>query len=857
MNENQNIDENSKEEKYKKRILIMWGIFITGVLSVITLFVILSFTDLPTFEELEDPRSDEATQVFADDGSILGRFYVENRVAVSYADLSPYLVDALVSTEDERYIDHSGIDFKAFGRAMVKTAMLGDKSAGGASTITQQLAKLLFTVKSSDNIVKRIFQKLKEWIIAVRLERQYTKEEIMTMYLNKFNFINGAYGIKAASEIYFGKPPSDLNLQESATLVGMLKNPSLYNPVRFGERTKKRREVVMFQMKKNNVISQVEYDSLRVLPLEMNSFKRVSHDEGLATYFRIELAKDVKKILKRKEKRRSDGSSYDIYRDGLKIYTSIDPSIQKIAEESVKEHLRDLQGKFNKHWEGKDPWEYEDWEMTDSYKSIRKSSLQRLVNQSERAQKIRLSMTQGVRDTLSNLVDFKIRDADINRILKHEETGNYFAELRKKDYIGEKLEKIYRNILKKSEWKKLKNQWKKAEKEIEKQFDTEVPMTVYAYNEAGVVDTTMTPLDSLKYIRNFLQAGVLAVDPITGYVRAWVGGADHKQFKYDHVRINRQVGSTFKPLVYATAIAQQGMSPCMQVTDNPYTIHVGESNFDLIKDWTPLNSSGKYSREPYSLFRALQESKNSISVYIMKQLGDVKPVVDLAVNMGISEKKIPKMPSICLGTADLSVMEMTGAYATFANNGTYNKPIFIKRIEDKNGRLIYSEDENRVKRDALSPQANYVMVEMLKKTTHNGKPGFRKVKSEFGGKTGTTNNHVDGWFMGITPNLVVGTWVGGEDNWVRFRTLKLGQGGRMARPIFSKILNGIEQDSTINFDTNNKFAIPTGDIGIEVDCDLYQQNFSSESDSDDDLDDILFGPDADSTETEEDPDDFF
>jgi len=816
--------------KYKRVIGVLWMLVALGVIGIAVLFYAVSKGDLPSFEELENPKYDYATQVFADDRSVLGKYYVENRVPVDYDELSPNLVKALIATEDERYYDHSGIDFEALARAVTKRVFLGNTSAGGASTISQQLAKLLFTEKPGSGFA-RVKQKLQEWVIAVRLERKYTKEEIMAMYLNKFNFINGAYGIKAASEIYFGKHPSELQPEEAAMLVGMLKNPSRYNPRRFKENTKKRREVVLKQMQKNGYINQVQYDTLRVKAMDMTKFNRSTHADGLAPYFRMELRKELKRILATETERNTDGEPFDIYRDGLKIYTTIDPKVQAHAEASMLEHMKELQATFDSRWKNEDPWTYREpanealneLGTSDEEMEARAYRLDYLIFESERARDLRRNILNDPIKSYEDMLDgFTLRDVDIRRMLEEEENKGYLRKLEKRNMIGDALNDKYQKFMKSDSWKELKKLWKNYKDEVKTSFEKEVEMTVFTYeNQALEKDTVMTPLDSIKYHRNFLQTGMLAVDPISGYIKAWVGGINHKYFQYDHVTSDRQTGSTFKPFVYATAIQQQGFSPCYEVDDIAYTIHKGEANFGLQQDWSPQNAGKEFSGDRFSLFKGLMWSKNTVSVYLMKQLGDVAPVRDLVSNLGISIDKIPPVPSICLGAADLSVYDMTGAYTAFANNGIYNKPMFIKRIEDKYGKVIY--EGIREDKPALDSRTNYVMIEMLRSVMRQGLRGFGGIKSDMGGKTGTTNDYVDGWFMGLTPNLVVGTWVGGEERWIRFRSLSYGIGAKMARPMFAKFMRRMENDEEVDFDVERRFVTPPGDLGIELDCEVYQR----------------------------------
>lgn len=809
----------------------MWRLLFAGIVGVILLFVALSFTELPSVAELENPKSEQASVILASDQTELGRYYTENRVPVDFNQLSPNLVNALIATEDERYYQHSGIDFKALGRAAVKTGLLGQRSAGGASTITQQLAKLLFTGKKANSFSKRIFQKLKEWIIAVRLERRYTKQEIIAMYLNKFNFINGAYGIKAASEIYFNKPQDSLNIQESAMLVGMLKNPSLYNPLKRTELVQKRREVVLKQMQKNGLVSQTTYDSLRVLPLGLN-YTRQTHIDGLAPYFRMELAKHVKEILNKPENYKSDGTAYNIYQDGLKIYTTIDPLLQQLAEETMIEHMQGVQKTFWNRWKyqkPRDPWTYRSGSDLDIPLDLREQSLNRLIRLSDRYQNMRENLLGEVIQELEKEVagmQFSEDDREIERMMEEARKSGHIARLVRGEIISSSRAAKYRQVMNSGNFKRLQDNWNRLQKEIDEAFNTPVEMKIFAYpnniaadkNPKGLEkDTTMTPLDSIKYHRMILQTGIMAVEPGTGYVRVWVGGVNHKYFQYDHVRINRQVGSTFKPFVYATAIAEMRFSPCHQVYDMPYTIMPGEGNFNLGEEWTPSNSDGTYTYQPITLKQGLAQSKNTVSVFLMKELRDANLVRDYIDKMGIDKNRVPPAPSICLGSTDLSVLEMSGAYTTFVNNGVYNRPIFVTRIEDKNGRTIF--EDHPIGDTALPPDVNYVMLEMLR---HAGSGAMWGVESQVGGKTGTTNDYVDGWFMGVTPNLVVGTWVGGEDRWIRFLSIDVGQGAYMAKPFFRMFVKKLENTPEANFDKEAQFYRPPGQIDIELDCSKYE-----------------------------------
>ncbi|MCB0517505.1 MAG: transglycosylase domain-containing protein [Lewinellaceae bacterium] len=812
---------NERMVLYQYIVRWMWRLLLFGILATILTFFLLSFSDLPDTEELENPKSEEASQVFAADGNVLGRYFIENRVPVDFDELSPYIEQALVSTEDERYYSHSGIDFRALGRVFFKTILMADRSSGGASTITQQLAKLLFTGPKGSGLT-RVVQKLKEWIIAVQLERKYTKEEIIAMYLNKFDFLYDSYGIKAASETYFAKSQDSLNVQEAAMLVGMLNNPSLFNPKRKMALAEQRRSIVLNQMRKNGILTETAYDSLKVLPIDISNFKRKTHTQGLAQYFRSELAKELMyRILPSDDARKkSDGTPFNIYKDGLRIYTTIDPVMQQYAEEAVAEHMAAVQQRFWNLWNKRmkiSPWDYKNNDTTPEELAYRKRKINQMVRSSERYATMRDQFMGTVENDLENEVEgLRLSDANISWMIKEEFPKDIDASERAR----------YRRAMQKEQWNKVKKQWLAFQKEVEKVFNEPVQMKVFDYNDTMEKDTVMTPLDSLKYHHLIMQIGSLAIDPKTGYVKAWIGGVNHKYFALDHTRTNRQVGSTFKPFIYATAIAQQGISPCFEVLDVPRTIFAGSDNFHLIKDWTPQNSTGRYSYQSMQLRSALKKSVNSVSVFLMQQLGSVQPVIDLLGNMGVDTKKIPEQPSICLGAADMTVMDMTGAYTTFANNGYYSRPIYITRIEDKNGRTIYVQEDQE--RQALQEEPNYVMVEMLKYAS-----GGMGLKSEVGGKTGTTNDYVDGWFMGITPSLVVGTWVGGEDRWVRFLSLAEGQGSRMAKPFCKAFLKKVENDPKADYQANARFVKPGGDLSIGLDCSQYNQRDTDDDEASD------------------------
>ncbi|WP_104421700.1 transglycosylase domain-containing protein [Neolewinella xylanilytica] len=801
-------------------LIAFWALVLLVPVGIFVLFFSLSFTDLPSVTELENPKNNEASPVLASDGTVLGRFFVENRVMVNFDDLGPHLEAALVSTEDERYYRHSGIDWQSLPRVAIKTALLGQESAGGGSTITQQLAKLLFTEQVSANLFERGFQKLKEWIIAVRLERKYTKEEIIAMYLNRYDFINGAQGIRAAAENYFdGKRPNDLTVEESAMLVGMLKNASLYNPLRFPERTEQRRNQVLQQMVRNHRITQTEYDSLAQLPLGVK-FTRQRHDDGLAPYFRMILAEEAKRILQQDTYRKPDGQAYDLYRDGLTFYTTIDPRMQQHAEEQARLHMKQLQDQFFTHWDGMDPWTYTNPNSETEVRVERRlESLRNAIRQSDRYQAYRRDILVPVIRRIIEKVDFRfsLNDREIQRMIEEQERGGVITDAVNRNLISEDFAAQHREVMDLPEFAELRAAWTKLQETVETEFNKETEMRVFTYdNEAMETDTTMTPLDSIRYHKMILQIGSMSVEPHTGFVRTWVGGSNFKWFQYDHVTSKRQVGSTFKPFIYAASIDLRGITPCLRVIDQPVTIGPGDGNFGLNDPWTPRNSSGSYSYEDYTLYQGLKNSVNTISAYLMKELASTEPVRNMVANMGIPKSQIPAAPSIALGSVDLTVQQLTGAYTTFGNNGVFIRPVYLTKIEDRTGRVIYEylPEES----PAISPQANYVMVNMLGRASVGN---LRGVEGPVGGKTGTTNDQTDGWFMGLTPELIVGTWVGGDERWIRFRSLGLGAGSNMAKPFFRRFVSTAQADESIGWDTQADWVRPSGELGIEMNCDAY------------------------------------
>lgn len=773
------------------------------------MFFIISKTLLPDTEELENPRYEIASEFISTDNQVFGKVFKYNREWLNFNDINPNLVQALVATEDERYFSHTGIDFYGTGRAIT---FMGRK--GGASTITQQLAKLFFTQRSS-SFVKRVWQKLKEWVIAIEFEKRYTKEEILAMYLNKSDFLYDAVGIGAASKTYFGKDQKDLAVEEAAVLIGMLKNPRVYNPKINPVNSQNRKNVVLKQMVRNGFLSDEEYLNKRIKTINMDNFKREVHYDGLAPYFRAELVKWLKTTLDEEQHRKPDGSKYNLYVDGLKIYTTIDTRIQRYAEKSMYDHMSKLQDRYFEVWKGKDFLTYN----ADKTKSeSRKRQVINMMKDSDRYKQIKAKfMTQIFSDIANNFEGYNLSDTDIFRMFEEKENKGHLKKQLKSKTITDMQYERYVAIMESENWPILQSQWNKMQKAVNTSFNTKTKMRVFAYNEFGEKVVEMTPMDSIKYHLQHIQIGSVAVDPKTGNILAWVGGIGHKYFQYDHVNSNRQVGSTFKPFIYSTAIIENAMSPCHKVNDVQQCIQANDPNFHLASTWCPSNSDNKFSGQALTLRQALKESKNSISVFLMKEIGNVQSIKNLVGNLGIDKEKIPNYPSICLGTPELSAMDMAGAYTAFANDGIVTKPVFVTKIEDKNGRVIYSAVPEQKR--AINSMYNYVIVDMLKYVAQPIAKYF--TKTEVAGKTGTTNDYKDGWFVGFTPELVIATWVGGDQEFIKFNSLTDGQGAVMARPFFVNLLTKIENDNLLGMGKESVFMRPEGDM-IEIDCSKYE-----------------------------------
>jgi penicillin-binding protein 1A len=828
--QDQIVDKSTKNKKWLKIAKFsMWTLAIALVFSMFFLFYSISNGDLPTFKQLENPEYDLASVIYDANKVPFGKYFVENRETIKFEELSPKVLDALISTEDERFFEHSGVDVMALFRVAVKTVLLQQESQGGGSTISQQLAKLLFDRPSTRGMgkIKRslvlVETKLKEWITAIKIEQRYTKEEIIEMYLNKFEFINGAHGIEAAAQTYFSKNQKDLATDEAAVLVGMLQNPSLYNPRRFPKKAEERRNTVLYQMYKSNKITSAERDSLSKKEIIMDQFERKTQSEGPAPYFRSELTKWLKVLFEEKDILKPDGTDYNIYTDGLKIFTTIDLSYQRNAEEALQEHMKWNQERYWRAWKRKDPWKYD----ADEFQlKIRAEVLEKRIKASDRYQSMRKKyLGEIIEKVRTKEAEMPLNDPAIKSLVKIDNGKSRFSTEIKSGYLKEKFQKNYESFIKTNDWNQLKANWEKLVPHFDSEFEKKVKMKVFDY-ENGEVDTLMTPIDSVRFHNQHLQGSLLSVDPSSGYIKAWVGGINHKYFKYDHVNSRRAVGSTIKPFVYTTAISLMGFSPCQTFDDIQYTIAPGDASFNLLDEWSPANANGEFTGNKYNLYHGLLYSKNSITVRLVKEMGNVKVVKELLRNVGIDTEKeigngqiaVPELPSISLGAVDLTLFDMVGAYTTFANNGTYTEPIFITRIEDKNGRIIYTGVPKR--QSAINPLHNSIMVDMLQNNV-GGRYGMG-LKSKVGGKTGTTNDYSDGWFMGITPDLVTGIWTGGDDKWIRFLTLNDGQGYVMARPIFEKYMRKLEADTTAVFNTEAEFALPPAGFFNLIDCEKYK-----------------------------------
>lgn len=745
-----------KKSKIFKAVVAMWAVFILAIISFVLFIYSISinlngwYGELPGLKSLENPKSDLSSILYFADNKEMGKYYRFNRSQVTFDELSPNVVNALIATEDIRFTEHSGIDLRGLGRVFFKSILMFDKSAGGGSTISQQLAKILFRTRSDLSngslndvpILGLVIAKMKEWIVAVELERSYTKKEIIAMYLNTFEFGSNAFGIKTASKTFFNTTPDQLTIPEAAVLVGLCKNPNLYSPVYQPENAFQRRNTVLNQMRKYGYIDDVAYDSISSNPIELD-YDVENHNDGLATYFRGVILWDLLAWSK--------ANGYDLYEDGLRIYTTIDSRMQKYAEEAVEEHMKFQQELFDEHWEGKAPW---------------------------------------------------------------------------RDESGREIKDFVKNEAKKTQaYKYWKDEFGDDEEKIFKKLNEPRPMKVFSWD--GEIDTVLSTMDSIRYFKQFLHAGFMAMNPNNGHIKAWVGGINYKYFKYDHVKQGRrQPGSTFKPLVYAAAI-DNGYSPCYQIEDVPVTFEVPGDP----PTWTPSNSDGKFSGETMTLRQAMARSLNSGTAYVMKKIGP-QTVVNYAQRLGI-ESPLAAVPSLCLGTSDVSIYELIGAYSTFVNEGFYTKPFYIERIEDKNGKVLKQFVPKTG--EALSSETAYAMLHMLKGSTEIeggtalGLDRELREENEIGAKTGTTQNYSDGWFVGVTKDLAAGAWVGGDDRSIHFRNIGLGQGARMAMPIWEKFMKKVYADEELAV-SKGEFKKPSN-LSIELDCEQYMMQQNNVTDS--------------------------
>lgn len=727
------------EEDVRRYNGIFWKILI-GIVLLAVLFLVSVriglFGKLPSFKDLENPKSNLASEIITDDNKVLGTYFVHNRSNVKYSELAPSLVHALVSIEDKRFYEHSGIDYSRTISTILLT-LAGDKQGG--STITQQLALNLFSEKRERNSLKRIMQKFQEWITAVRLERNYTKEEIVMMYFNTVDF--GAYntfGIKSAARTFFNTTPDQLTPAQSALLVGMLKGPGIYSPVRYPENAINRRNLVLKSMRDQNFITSEEYETYREEPLGLK-LTITHYGEGLAPYFRAVLKEEIKKEFQRLAITKPDGTPYDLDRDGLKVYTPINYTMQQYAEEAQKEWMKRLQGEFDKQWSQRDAFTGEN----------------------------------------AKLLDIGMKRSDRYRVLK---ADGY------------------------------------SESEIREEFDKKVPMELFTWE--GNVDTTMTPMDSVRYMKLFLRNSMMAMEPHTGYIRAWVGGIDFEHFKYDQVkRGTRQVGSLAKPFVYAYAI-DNGYGPCVSIPNHSRTYG---------GTWTPRGSV--QGGDPITLKNAIKYSQNYATAYLINEIGAAN-VADLNKRMGVTSN-IPSNLSIALGSYDASLYDMVGAYSAFVNQGTWVEPIMILRVEDKNGALIYEKAPKVLK--ALNSETAYAMVDMLKGVVDGGTgsrlrwdPNFGGLKNPIGGKTGTTNRNSDAWFIGITPELVAGVWTGAEDRGISFSSMRYGQGAAAAMPVFGLFMRKVFADKDLNYSQEDFPEPPGGITRFEMDCANFSQFYGND-----------------------------
>ncbi|CAG5085566.1 transglycosylase domain-containing protein [Parvicella tangerina] len=842
-------EEKAKQPKRKLKKWVQWTIVVLVWIACFSPYLGIrgaliwaeSDGDLPGFDELENPKSNLASVVYSEDGKELGKYFIENRTNAYYNELSPYLINALIATEDERFHQHSGVDMRATGR-VIKGVVTGDNKGGG-STITQQLAKMLFPRKQMTKI-ELVKRKFKEWIIATRLEKNYTKEEIIAMYFNKFDFLNNAVGINSAAMVYFGKKPIDLELHEAAMLVGMAKNPSLFNPLRDPDTTLHRREVVLAQMEKNNFITKAQYDSIRIMPLGLN-YTKVDHQAGLAPYFRESLREEVSNLLDEKNPdgsykiAKSDGSPYSIYSDGLKIYTTIDSKMQEYAEWAVQEHLKhELQEDFfnnNQKWKNP-PF------SNDLNQGQIDTIMLTAMHQSQMYKKFTGQVCAYCERPSKWITKVQLDPNDADNVIKDLSEGEHPTHFHC-EYCHH-------------------NEPIRTQDKINEIFNTPKPMKIFDWqSENYEKDTIMTPMDSIRYHKEILRAAMVSMNPHNGHIKAWVGGPNFHYFQYDMVmKGRRQVGSTFKPFIYATALEDGAITPCTMVPDIQHCVEVPYNKYRN-KMWCPGNAGANYSGEMTPIPFALAASMNNITAYVIGLQSSDNASAEGALPyrvwkrvgaLGIDTSQFEPVPAMALGVFDLNVYEMVGGMCAFVNEGIYIEPTFINRIEDANGNVIY-EPHQRIQ-EVWSKETAYTMLSMMKNVTSgiyhptakrsNGKPllggtairirgkqtesrPYAGLKMPIAGKTGTTQNQSDGWFMGLTPDLVTGVWVGAEDRSVRFRSLQLGMGTNMALPIWAYYMHKVYEDSTLVI-SQEDFPKPASIIKDPLDCSVVNMSNSGD-----------------------------
>lgn len=747
----------------------MWFFFFLGLVAPTLIIVSIQenwgelYGELPKLKTLENPKSELASELYSADGVLLGKYFRENRSSINYEDISPNMINALKATEDIRFDEHSGIDLISLLR--VAQGVITMDLQGGGSTISQQLAKNLFRTRTKINrgklsgvpILGKVIVKLKEWVVSVRIERAYTKTEIITMYLNTVDFGSNAFGIKVAANTFFGVSPDHLNVQQAAILVGLLKAPTYYSPIANPKNAARRRNTVLGQMKRYNYLSNLEYDSLKVLPIDVSDYNVEGHNTGVATYFRAEVKKELLRWCKKE--------GFDLFADGLKIYTTIDSRMQRYAETALRTHMKGQQKTFFEHWKGENPWVIKE---NKKFKEL-KGFLKQVIKRTEHYRVLKLR--------------YKSDSVAIDSILS----------------IPHKM----------------------------KVFSWETPT-----NEK---DTVLNAYDSLGYYKHFLQSGMMSMNPRTGHIKAWVGGINHKYFKYDHVRQGiRQPGSTFKPLVYATAIEELKMHPCYQVLDVASPYKQVDGSF-----WVPKNS-GSYTGQYYTLRQAMARSINTIAAYVISEVSPAQVVKKAKEKMGFTSNILP-VSSLALGSSEVSVYELVGAYGSFVNKGIWIKPTFITEVRDKNGRLLQKFFPE--KREAWDEETAYIMTYMLRGgLEEEGGTSLALKRYDFtkdnqvGGKTGTTSNYSDAWYMGVTKDLVTGIWVGGDDRSIHFKTIALGQGSRLAMPAYASYTQKVYNDTTLHY-TKGDFPKPNRRLSVELNCEKYNVRVNPNDSTDTQLDD--------------------